>query len=87
MKKTFQTNQCYFQLSPGGGGVGGGGGFPPESQIPTPEKHPKYKKKHLKFKKCIEFTPPDMFSPPRTHGELTLRTHRINTETNMHAGP
>ena len=64
--------QCYFQLSPGGIPP------PPESQIP-PRKTPKIQKKHIK--KCIDFTPKYVFSPPRTWSlELTLHMYPENLE-------
>ena len=62
------VSQCYFQLSPGGGGE-----FPPP-RIPNspPEKHPKYKKT---LKNVSNLPPRYVFPPPppRTWSlELTL---------------
>ena len=63
---TYTESQCYFQLSPGGGG--GEGGIPKS----LPQKNTlKYKKKT--FKKCIEFTPRYLSIPQNLES-------RINTD-------
>ena len=66
----FRVSTVSFKLSYL---LGGGGGFPlPESQIPSPEKHPK----HTQNKNMHQIYPPDMWlprPPPRALSlELTL---------------